>query len=101
LLAKIFIKRKFLREGIEAVPELLNRMRAAAMRNQGYISGETLMSAHNPYHVVVIASWQSMEDWMRWKQSAERQKIEAQLEVFQLGPTEYEEFVVGSAFPRE
>jgi heme-degrading monooxygenase HmoA len=68
------------------------------MKQSGYISGETLTSTTDPQNIAVIATWQSMEDWIKWRENPERQKIEAMLEVFQLGPTVYEEYFLGSTF---
>ena len=77
---------------------LLNKMRSAAMKQPGYISGETLINYAPPHEIAVLASWQSMEDWISWKENPERKQFEAMLEVFQVGPTEYEEFMVGTTF---
>ena len=98
MIAKIFIKRKFSRNNTSKVVPLLMQMRAGAMKQPGYISGETLTSTIDPHNIAVIATWQCMEDWMKWKENPERQKIEAMLEVFQLGPTVYEEYYLGTTF---
>jgi heme-degrading monooxygenase HmoA len=98
MIAKIFIKRKFSRDNTSEIVPLLMQMRAGAMKQSGYISGETLTSTTDPQNIAVIATWQSMEDWIKWRENPERQKIEAMLEVFQLGPTVYEEYFLGSTF---
>ena len=98
MIAKIFIKRKFARNNPSEVVPLLMQMRAGAMKQPGYISGETLTSTTDPQNIAVIATWQSMKDWITWKENPERQKIEAMLEVFQLGPTVYEEYYLGTTF---
>lgn len=100
MLAKIIIKRKFTREGAKDVLPLLTKMRSRAMNQPGYVSGETLTDFTNQQSVAVIATWESMEDWLNWKENPERKNIEAMLEVFQLGPTVYEEYILGAFLPK-
>ncbi len=96
MLAKIFIKRRFKEGKTLEVLALLHDMRAAAMNQPGYVSGETLMQNDDPQKLVVIGTWQDMESWHQWKADRKRQEFEAMLELHQEGPTEYEEYVVGT-----
>lgn len=96
MIAKILIKRTFQKDVERQILPILQKMRAAAMSQPGYISGETLTNYENPQRVTVIGTWQSMENWLSWKSSPERAKLESMLEVFQVGPTEFEEYVSGS-----
>jgi heme-degrading monooxygenase HmoA len=68
------------------------------MRQSGYISGLTLMEPENPNKMMVISTWQTIDDWKRWQNHAERIRLEAMLEVYQDGPTQYEAYVVGTGF---
>jgi heme-degrading monooxygenase HmoA len=97
MIAKIYIKRKFKKDSEEQIASILNRMRAAAMDQGGYISGETLVSCEDPQTMTVIATWQNLESWHKWKASEARKQMEAMLEVFQIGPTVYEEYIAGFA----
>ncbi len=97
MIAKIIIKRKFLKGNEEQVLALLNKMRSVAMNQPAYISGETLIKHDQPHHLTVICSWQSMEAWHKWKHDPERQKLENMLSVFQEEPTQYEEYYLGSS----
>ena len=96
MIAKILIKRTFQKNSDRQILPILQKMRAAAMSQPGYISGETLTNHENPQRLTVISTWQDMESWARWKNSPERAKLESMLEVFQVGPTEFEEFVSGT-----
>lgn len=96
MIAKILIKRQFQKNSGRQILPILQKMRAAAMSQTGYISGETLTNYENPQRVTVISTWQNMDSWVRWKSSPERTKLESMLEVFQVGPTEFEEFVSGT-----
>jgi antibiotic biosynthesis monooxygenase (ABM) superfamily enzyme len=93
MIVKVFIKRR-IREGKESqVLSLLKQMRTKAMDYDGYISGETLISATNPMEVMVVSNWENLESWAAWKKSQSRANIDAQLEELQDKPTEYEPFV--------
>jgi heme-degrading monooxygenase HmoA len=94
MMVKVMIKRQ-IKEGKEAeVLDLLKKLRFIALDQDGYISGETLISTNNPLKLIVISTWESMDDWTRWKTSAERAKIESQLESLQEEPSLFESFVL-------
>ena len=96
MIAKVIIKRRFLKGKDQEVVGILNQMRSGAMKQDGYISGETLTRSGNPQQMTVIATWESLDDWEAWKNDDQRRQLEAMLEVFQDGPTQYEEYVVGT-----
>ncbi len=98
MIAKIFIKRRFVKENTPQILSLLNKIRSIAMDQPGYISGETLMQKDFPENMAVIATWQNMEDWLAWKNSEERKTYEAMLELYQTRPTQYEEYLLGTSF---
>ena len=98
MIAKIIIKRRFVKENTPQILSLLNKIRSIAMNQPGYISGETLMQNEFPENMAVIATWQSMKDWMVWKNSDERKTYEAMLEIYQTRPTQYEEYYLGTSF---
>lgn len=102
MVAKIIIKRRFKGGKTNQILALLNELRSRAMLQSGYISGETLTKKGYPNNMVVIATWQSLEDWYRWRENEERSKFEAMLEVYQERPAEYEEYTLGPPpFSRE
>ncbi len=98
MIAKIIIKRRFVEGKSKQILALLNEIRSKAMNQPGYISGETLSKKDYPQNMAVIATWQSMEDWLEWKNSEERNKYEAMIEIYQTRPTEFEEYLLGTAF---
>lgn len=95
MVAKIIIKRRFKEGHQRQIFALLNELRSYAMSQPGYISGETLTKKEFPNDMVVIAAWQSMKDWHTWKESSDRQKFEAMLEMYQECPTDYDEYYLG------
>ena len=59
---------------------LLRELRTAAIHQPGYVSGETLSSLEDAATVSVLSTWQSLEAWKVWEESAARIKIEEQME---------------------
>jgi heme-degrading monooxygenase HmoA len=93
---KVMIKRHIKEGKAKDVFALLNKHRSNAMHQKGYITGETLMSYQNPLCLLVISTWQSMENWLAWKENNDRKGNEAKLEQFLEVPTEYDEFIFGT-----
>lgn len=96
MIAKILIKRRFKEGHTPQIVSLLNDVRRLAMTMPGYQSGETLTRSGFPNEMVVISTWASLEEWEAWKNSEERKNFEAMLEIYQEGPTVYEEYLLGS-----
>ena len=93
---KIIIKRRVPQAKEKDLLPLIRDLRILTTRQKGYISGETLTKKGYPNNMVVIATWQSMEDWHEWRQNKERKKFEAMLDVFQERPADYEEYLLGT-----
>lgn len=96
MVAKIIIKRRFKEGHTPQIVALLNDIRSLAMDRPGYQSGETLVRSGFPNDMVVISTWRSIEEWYEWRDSEERKNFEAMLETHQEGPTEYEEYLLGT-----
>jgi heme-degrading monooxygenase HmoA len=95
-MVKVMIKRHIKEGKAKDVFALLNKQRARAMNQRGHLKGETLMSYKNPQCLLVISAWQSMENWLAWKENKERRENEAKLEQLLEAPTEYDEFIFGT-----
>lgn len=78
----------------EMIP-LFRQMRALAMNQDGYISGETLRNLNNSEEFLVISSWQSSDAWIKWLKSAERQQIQEKIDALLGGQTKYEIYHYG------
>ena len=72
----------------QLVPLIL-RLRAMALDQRGYISGETLCDVDNPEECLVISRWQSIDDWNRWANSQHRSEIENKIESLTGEKSEY------------
>ena len=78
----------------EMIP-LFRQMRALAIQQPGYISGETLRNLNNPEEFLVISSWQSSADWVQWLESPARQEIQSMIDEVLGGKTRYEIYHYG------
>ncbi len=94
--AKILIKRKFRKGKQREIIALLRELRSGALRQPGYISGETLGSVEDPQLLLVIATWENLESWHQWRDNATRQTLEKMLGTYQEASTEYQEFILGA-----
>jgi heme-degrading monooxygenase HmoA len=94
MLVKVLIRRKFKKGRAKEVNALLNEFRAGAMNRKGYVSGHTLVSADDPQALLVISTWQGLEEWQDWKNGQTRKSFEAMMEIHQEGPTVFEEYLL-------
>ncbi len=93
---KVLITRKFKEGKSMEVFALLNKMRAAAMEQPGYITGETLIGYDDPRILVVISTWQSAENWINWREDPIRTANEAKLDPYLEQSVNYQLFVLGT-----
>jgi len=77
---KVVMERSVSAEKREQLMELLMQLRAKALLQPGYISGETLVSVDRPGTHLVISTWHSLPDWKAWENHPERLKILIQIE---------------------
>ena len=87
---RIFIKRNVKKGRTQEAVELLKDVRSQALKQPGYISGETLINHYDPCNITVVSTWQSIDDWIRWEESDERSSKEALLDALLEGPTDFE-----------
>ena len=62
-----------------AYEERSRRILQNAVTTPGFVSGETLVDAHDPNHRFTLSNWRSEADWQRWLQSKERRELMAEL----------------------
>ena len=93
---KVLITRRIKEGKTREAFALLNKMRAHAMEQPGYISGETLINHDDPREILVISLWQSIENWLKWKNNRERKANETIFERYLEVPTEYGAYVLGT-----
>ena len=59
--------------------EIIRELRDEAMKQPGYITGETLVNTEDASNILVISTWQNIEDWQAWDASETRIKITKQV----------------------
>ena len=85
---KVIIERTVSADNQEEVSELLKELRSRAVRQPGYISGETLFSMDRPGTYVVISTWESVNHWKAWKNDALRQEVISKIDPLLLSERE-------------
>ena len=93
MLIKVHMKRRYKEDKARDVFALIRKIRARAMNQKGYISGETCINHDDPRETLVIGTWEDMEDWLNWKNDPSRKECEEQLERLLEVPAEYEAYV--------
>ena len=56
------------------------KIRTEAIRQRGYISGETLRSVDDPSLWLIIATWVDADLWKAWETTPERRQIASKIE---------------------
>ena len=77
----VVIKR-ITKHGIDAkviLPRIIE-LRALAVRQPGYISGETFLNLDRPEECLVIGRWTSLEHWQQWKKDERRIELNENIE---------------------
>jgi len=86
---KIFIKRKLQESNAVELTLLLNKLRALALSQPGYVSGETFHRIDKKDECMVIGTWRSLEDWNNWVNDPLRIEVQAEIDRLLGEETEY------------
>lgn len=89
---KVMIKRTVPPGKEEALQGLITQLRVAVSGQDGYISGETLMSTERPNEYLVISIWDREANWKSWLASEERKVIQDQIDALLGTETVYETY---------
>jgi heme-degrading monooxygenase HmoA len=63
----------------EKLVEVIREVRNEAMKQKGYITGETLAGTSDPNNILVISTWENLGDWNAWDTSEARLKLKPQI----------------------
>jgi len=74
---------------LELLP-LVKELRILTIRQNGYISGETLRRIDKPGETVVVSTWESAEDWNQWVKNPARAAIQEKIDNLLGKETTYE-----------
>jgi heme-degrading monooxygenase HmoA len=94
--AGILIKRVIKGGGDAKVlmPHLIE-LRALAVRQPGYISGESFFNLENPEECLVISRWTDLEHWKKWMQEPRRIELDESMEKQHGTKTEFSVYGIG------
>ncbi len=70
-------------------------LRALAVRQPGYISGETFFSLDRSEECLVIGRWTSLEYWQQWKRDGRRIELDENIEKHLGARAEYSIYGIG------
>jgi len=77
---RIIIKRKIMKGKELDLAKLLLELRSRAVKQKGYITGETLRDYDDPSTHIVISTWESAEDWKKWSSKDERMDVQSKID---------------------
>ncbi len=76
------------------LPQIIE-LRSLAVRQPGYISGETFFNLDRPEECLVIGRWTSLEHWQQWKHDPRRIELDENMEKHLGVNTEYSIYGIG------
>ncbi len=86
---KVLVARQVSDQHVSAVLELVDHIRLVASRQPGYLLGETLNPIPRSQELLVLSTWQTIEDWNRWFEHPLRLRLQKEMDAFLQGRTEY------------
>ena len=90
---RIMIERKFNNPITSEILQIIDEIRIKALRQKGYIGGETVVNADDDRNVLVISSWASVNDWKSWYETKEWKDYEKDLAPHLDGPVKVAVFI--------
>ena len=84
---KVLMERSVSPDNQAEVAEWLKDLRAKAIRQPGYVSGETLFSVDRSGTHLVISTWENLRDWKAWENNAQRIEIVNEIEALLSAPS--------------
>ncbi len=95
---KVLLERRVRKENLPKLMEQLVDLRAAALHQPGYVTGETLFKGDDPMDVMIISTWVSEDHWKAWTTAEARIEINdviarliegvAKISIYKVGPQE-------------
>jgi heme-degrading monooxygenase HmoA len=98
---KIVIERKFKEAPTEENLKVIDEIRVKALRDRGYIGGETVVNADDGREVLVFSAWSSVDDWKTWYTRKDWEKLEKRLAPHLEGPAKIRIFAPGAEYAKK
>jgi len=98
---KIVIERKFKEAVVLETLEIIDEIRMKALRDRGYIGGETVVNVDDDREVVVFSAWSSVDDWKTWYDKKEWEELEKKLAPNLVEPVKIRAFMPGADYVKK
>ncbi len=72
---KVFLRRQVRPDNYDSLMALLTDLRAFAIHQPGYLTGETLIRGKDPIEILSIGTWLSEDHWVAWSTAQHRHEI--------------------------
>jgi quinol monooxygenase YgiN len=82
----MLIQRDVKAKNTQEVIDLLRQLRAKALKQPGYLTGETLFSPDKVGSHVVVSRWRNLSDWRDWEANEERKQLEKKMAALLVSP---------------
>jgi heme-degrading monooxygenase HmoA len=76
---RVIIERQLKQGCYDEYATIIRKAKKEAARKNGFMGGELYFDTHDTNRIVIIAAWDSLENWQQWDQSAERKALTAEL----------------------
>lgn len=98
---KIMIERTF-KEPVNAdILKIIDDIRVKALRQRGYIGGETMVNVENDRDLLVISLWSNVDDWKTWYDGKDWKEQEKQLVPHLAGPVRVRAYMPGADYKKD
>lgn len=97
---KILIERRFKEPVSPDILKVIEDIRIKALRQRGYIGGETMIDAEDDRNVLVISLWSSVTDWTTWYGGKDWKSLEKQLIPYLAEPVKVRVFIAGADYAK-
>jgi quinol monooxygenase YgiN len=86
-MVRVIVERQIKKGKQLELGEAILALRAEAIKQPGYIMGETWVDVRNSLRHVVISSWIGLELWQSWENRPERQAMLTKIEPLLASPS--------------
>ena len=98
---KILIERKFRETPDQKIFQIIDEIRIKALRNRGYIGGETIVNVDDNREVIVISAWSNVDDWKTWYKGKTWKELEKKLTPHLDGSVKIKAFMPGAVYAKQ
>ena len=98
---KIVIERKFKEAVVPEFLQIIREIRIMALRDRGYIGGETVINVDDDREVLVFSAWSSVDDWKTWYDKKEWEELEKKLSPHLEEPVKTRIFMMSADYAKE